>query len=118
MFTWTREDFAKGVIAAFRRGVDVEVVIDYYQGKGASFKIVEQLKNSGVKVRIGKGGALLHHKFMVIDDDTLVNGSANWTKAAFTRNDDCFIVLDPLSSNNQEKLETLWKKIWSESTPS
>lgn len=114
MFTWTRHDLAKTIVDAVNRSVDVEVVIDYYQGKGASESVIKLLKSSGVNVRISQGGPLLHHKFMLIDNTTLVNGSTNWTKAAFTQNDDCFIVLKDLSQDQKEKLESLWKKIWSE----
>lgn len=114
MFTWTRQDFAKALIDAVNRGIDTEVVIDYYQGKGASENIVKFLKSNGVNVRISRGGALLHHKFMLIDSSTLINGSANWTKAAFTQNDDCFIVLKDLNIDQIQKMESLWKKIWSE----
>lgn len=117
MFTWTRKDFAQNVIDAVKRGVDAEVVIDYYQGKGASESIVQLLKKQGVKVRISRGGPLLHHKFLVVDDQTLVNGSANWTKAAFTRNDDCFIILTTLTEDQKAKLKSLWNIIWTTSIP-
>lgn len=114
MFTWTRNDLAKAVIDAANRGVDTEVVIDHYSGKGASEKIFKLLKINGVKVSLSQGGPLLHHKFLYIDGETLVNGSANWTKAAFTQNDDCFIVIHHLTTPQKNKMDTLWKTIWKE----
>ena len=43
MFTWTRPDLAKEIISAANRGVDTEVVIDYYAGKGAGENVVKML---------------------------------------------------------------------------
>lgn len=115
MFTWTRQDLANAVIDATHRGVDAEVVIDHYSGKGASAKIVALLKKRGVKVALSKGGPLLHHKFLYIDGQTLVNGSANWTKAAFSKNDDCFMIIHDLTERQKAQMDALWLKIKKES---
>ena len=115
MFTWTREDFAKELIAAHKRGVKVEIVIDRYSGNGVSAKIVRLLENNHLPVRLSTGNKLLHHKFAYIDDLTLVNGSANWTRAAFKDNDDIFIVISPLTEWQQSKMNALWNTIIKES---
>ena len=115
MFTWTRQDLANSIIEASKRGVKTEIVIDHYSGKGSSAKIVKLLKEQGVDVSLSRGGPLLHHKFLYIDGQTLVNGSANWTKAAFSENDDCFLVIHDLTSVQREHLEALWKIIREES---
>ncbi|MFQ5728882.1 MAG: phosphatidylserine/phosphatidylglycerophosphate/cardiolipin synthase family protein [Waddliaceae bacterium] len=116
MFTWTRLDFADDIVKAQKRGLDIQVAIDAQSGGGVSAKVVERLQNGGVPVRLSKGGPLLHYKFMVIDDRILVNGSANWTKAAFTQNDDCFIILYDLTEDQQQFLDNLWSVIREEST--
>ena len=114
MFTWTREDFADEVIDAYHRGVDVEVVIDKQSGRGASRNIVKKLAESGVPLYAGRGEELLHFKMMIIDDKILVNGSANWTKSAFYRNDDCFFILRPLTEKQKKYLKALWDVVISE----
>ena len=111
MFTWTRNDLAEAVIKASKRGVKTEVAIDNCSGKGASAKIVTLLKDNKIDIVLSRGGPLLHHKFLYIDEAILVNGSANWTKAAFTKNDDCFMVIHPLTQQQIEKMEALWKVI-------
>lgn len=108
MFTWTRVDFTEELIAASKRGVKVETIIDRYSGKGASAKIVRLLEQGGIPIRLSTGNKLLHHKFAYIDDNILVNGSANWTNAAFKENDDYFIVLYPLTPEQQDKMNKLW----------
>jgi len=117
MFTWTRRDLAQEVVDAKKRGVNVQVVLDHYAGKGAGAAILKILTQNDIDVRMSQGGALLHHKCMVVDGETLVNGSANWTKAAFTQNDDCFIVLHNLTEEQRKTLENLWQVLRNESRP-
>lgn len=114
MFTWTHPGITQEVIDAKKRGVDVQVVIDHYAGKGSSAEVVKMLKDSGVNTRLSQGNALLHYKLLVRDGNVLVNGSANWTRAAFSQNDDCFIVLHDLTEKQRNKLDDLWSIIWGE----
>ena len=112
MFTWTRFDMAKELIRAQKRGVNVEVVLDYSSAKGASAKIAELLKKEKIPIEYSSSGsALLHHKFIWIDNETLELGSANWTKAAFTQNDDCFLILHKLNQEQQDHMHKLWHAI-------
>lgn len=115
MFTWTRHDIANAIIEADKRGVKVEMALDYQTSKGASEKIVKLFRRKGIPVRLSQGSALLHHKFLYIDDSILVNGSANWTKAAFTQNDDCFIILHNLTKHQRETMQNLWNVITADS---
>lgn len=118
MFTWTRHDLAKAVLDASKRGIKVEVAIDRHSGKGASARIVKFLQENGIKVRLSTGAPLLHHKFLYIDNSLLAHGSANWTKKAFTQNDDCFIVMHNLTTQQQAQMESLWQAILAASSPS
>jgi cardiolipin synthase A/B len=117
MFTWTRMDLAEAVVEAANRGIKVEVVLDHYSANGASSKIAKFLKKSGIPTYFNQNNGLLHHKFLYVDNQTLVNGSANWTKAAFTKNDDCFVVLNNLSDKQQSQLDSLWDILLKESIP-
>lgn len=111
MFTWTRKDFAHAVIRSALRGVKVEVVLDKNASKGSSKKIARLLLREKVPVNVNSDGGLLHHKMMIVDSEILVNGSANWTKAAFTSNHDCFMIVHPLTSSQQRKINNLWEMI-------
>lgn len=115
MYTWTRYDMVKELIRAQKKGVQVEVVLDRNQAKGTSSKIVQLLQKEGIKTRLSTGTGLLHHKFMWIDDQVLEIGSANWTKAAFTQNDDCFLVIHPLTADQNAHLKKLWIAIMQDS---
>lgn len=108
MFTFTREDLADTLIHAARRGVKVEVVIDLGQSKSASKMIAELLKQNNIPVSLKDTGGLMHHKFMLIDDDILEHGSANWTKAAFRNNDDYIIIITHLNADQKKVLNKIW----------
>lgn len=111
MFTWTRYDLARAVVSAKKRGVDVQVVIDRNSANGVGGEVISILSKEGVQVGLSQGRSLFHHKFLYIDEKILVNGSANWTRAAFTKNDDCFIILQDLTLEQQRKMNALWEAI-------
>ncbi len=115
MFTWTHPDITQAVIEAAQRGVKVEVVVDRAQTNGVNKKAVAALLASPIEVRVNRGNELFHHKFAIIDDTILVNGSANWTRSAFGRNGDCFLILHNLERKQQKKLHRLWHIIRSTS---
>lgn len=114
LFTWTHPELTEAVIRAHQRGASVRAVIDGYSGAGSSRRTVERLQEAGVSVRLSMGPELLHHKLLWIDDIVLVTGSANWTKAAFAKNDDAFLVLYPLNTKQQRKVRSLWRATWIE----
>lgn len=111
MYTFTRMDFADTLIRAAQRGVDVQVVMDRNMCDGACKRVVDLLTHSQVKLFISEGKALLHNKMMVVDDQILEHGSANWTKAAFTQNEDYFIVLYDLTADQKKELGDLWQAL-------
>ncbi len=113
MYTWTHPALTEAVIRAHQRGLQVEVVLDRGQAQGVGQKTVEQLIEGGIEPCITSGLGLVHHKFAWIDGEYLINGSANWTKAAFTRNRDCFLILHQLTEQQNAKMEALWKKTYS-----
>ena len=117
LFTFTHPALIEEVIAAHKRGLMVSVVIDMHSGLGASHQAIDKLKKAGVRISMSRGVQLLHHKFILIDDHTLVSGSANWTKAAFYKNSDCFVVLHNMNSTQKNFMNNLWTRIESEAKP-
>ncbi|MGE3954867.1 MAG: phosphatidylserine/phosphatidylglycerophosphate/cardiolipin synthase family protein [Parachlamydiales bacterium] len=109
MYTFTHPALTEAVVAAHERGVEVEAVIDRSAGEGSSKKTVERLVGAHVPVRLSRGPSLFHHKLAWIDGSTLICGSTNWTKAAFTKNEDSFVILYELNGEQQETLEKMWR---------
>ncbi len=111
LFTLTHPQIVDALITAQNRGVSVKCAIDHYTAKGASKKQVERLRNAHIPIYLSRGLQLFHHKWAFIDNKTLILGSANWTKAAFTRNHDCFIILQNLDQTQKKFMQRIWKKI-------
>jgi len=110
MYTFTHPLLQTALIEAKRRGVAVEVILDRESSQQTSRQTYERLKREKVPVFRSRHSGLLHHKMMIVDD-MLVTGSANWTKAAFQSNDDCIAFIAPLTTEQSTKLEELWKNM-------
>lgn len=115
MYTFTSQPLSQALANAEKRGVKVEVVMDRDSAKQTSASIYHKLKRLKVPTSISDRKGLLHHKLCIIDDDFLVTGSANWTKAAFKSNDENISFIHPLTDQQKEKLEKLWAVIVQES---
>ncbi len=113
MFTWTHPELTAAVIRAHKRGVEVQIVHDQGQASGVCEETVNQLARAGLPIQISSGLGLLHHKFAWIDEEYLINGSANWTRSAFSRNRDCFLILHPLNESQNQKMKEVWQKTFS-----
>lgn len=114
LFTITHKGIVEELIRAHKRGVAVTLVVDMHSGLGASGEVVEQLRGAGIRLLFSQGTQLLHHKFAFIDQQTLIMGSANWTKAAFTKNCDSLMILHSLDDTQKNYMNRIWKRIESE----
>jgi phosphatidylserine/phosphatidylglycerophosphate/cardiolipin synthase-like enzyme len=111
LFTFTHPKIVQALIQAKHKGVDVQVALDCYTSHGASKKTAKILQEAGISLYISKGGKLLHHKWCVIDDSILFLGSANWTKSAFSKNEDCLLRLNSLTQKQTDYFNRIWKDI-------
>ena len=102
MMVWTNYDLTQAVIAAYKRGVDVQIVSQDFGGT------IPTLISNGLKVTANPKFSLMHNKLMCIDGTTLVNGSANWSQSSFTRSDESFVILEPLTEEQNEAFENYW----------
>lgn len=61
--------------------------------------------------RVARDG-IMHHKFIVIDDEILITGSYNWTKGAAERNMENIIILKhpDITSAYADEFEALWQE--------
>ena len=90
-FSFTDKSMTEAVGKAVQRGVKVIVVLDSDMAThpGANTK---ELTALGANVRMSPG-ILLHHKVIVIDRQTVVLGSANFSMGAFDKNDENVLIV-------------------------
>lgn len=84
--------------------VDVNIIIaDDEINNALPFKEISDL--GGKVFKLLKDNALLHHKFCVIDEHTLITGSYNWTYAANSKNLENIIILENNIKLNQAYIQ-------------
>lgn len=96
-YSFTHKDIAEALVAAKRRGVDVQMIADRQQMETGATSKVAWLAQQGVPVWIDADHAAAHNKVMVIDSGTqdavVITGSFNFTHAAQHRNAENLLVL-------------------------
>jgi len=106
-YSFTSRPIAQALVDAHRRGVRVEVILDKGQRRGQGVQ-TEFLAQAGVPVRIDDDHAIAHNKVMVIDGETVVTGSFNFTNSAEERNAENLLVIRDRAL--AERYETNWQK--------
>lgn len=105
-YSFTNADIAQALLQASKRGVEVRVVLDKSQ-ETEKYTSATFLANSGIPVRIDSGFAIAHNKVMILDDETVITGSFNFTKAAEERNAENVLIL-----RGNKEVARLYRQNW------
>jgi phosphatidylserine/phosphatidylglycerophosphate/cardiolipin synthase-like enzyme len=84
-YSFTSVPIAEALLCAFKRGVKVEALLDKSQ-RSERYTSATFLANSGISTWIDDAHAIAHNKVIVIDRETVITGSFNFTKAAEEKN--------------------------------
>lgn len=117
VYTFTNRELAMAVIRAHERGVKVAVILD--GNDESDYSKGFHLQRQGVTVRYSRGlpipkrkyrFGLMHNKFAVIDDRTVITGSFNWTASAECWNRENVLIVDDvgLAYRYKEEFERIW----------
>jgi phosphatidylserine/phosphatidylglycerophosphate/cardiolipin synthase-like enzyme len=91
-YSFTSAPIAKALLDAHKRGVRVEVILDQ-SNRTDKYSAADFLANQGVPTKIDANHAISHNKVMVIDGETLITGSFNFTKAAQEKNAENVLII-------------------------
>ncbi len=91
-YSFTSAPIAKALVDAHKRGVKVEVILDKSQ-KGEKYTSADFVLHAGIPIKIDAKHAIAHNKIMVIDGETVITGSFNFTKAAEEHNAENLLVI-------------------------
>ena len=80
-YSFTSAPIAKALTDAFKRGVRVETILDKSQRR-ERYTSATFISNAGIPTYIDSKHAIAHNKIMIIDKETVITGSFNFTKAA------------------------------------
>lgn len=84
-YSFTSTPIAKALVAAHKRGVTVQAILDASQRK-EKYTSATFLANSRIPTFIDDTHAIAHNKIIIIDGQTVITGSFNFTKSAEDRN--------------------------------
>jgi phospholipase D len=91
-YTFTEPSMGTAVIIAHANGIYVKGIIEK-RNINAESSQYKRFLEQGLDVITDNNSALMHHKFFVIDNSTVITGSFNPTKAADYSNDDNLVVI-------------------------
>jgi len=114
LYRFNNQRLARALQQACARGTEIRLVIDRnkYEESQATRRI---LAESPFPFRLAYGrdgaGSKMHHKFVLLDEATVVTGSYNWTFASEEQNYENLLILrDPrLVATFREEFDVLWE---------
>ncbi|MGO9275754.1 MAG: phospholipase D-like domain-containing protein [Terriglobia bacterium] len=114
LYRFNNQRLARALQQAHARGAEIRLVIDRnkYEESQSTRRI---LAESPFPCRLTYGrdgaGSKMHHKFVLLDEMTVVTGSYNWTFASEEQNYENLLILrDPrLVATYREEFDVLWE---------
>ena len=104
---FTSKPIAQAVVDAHKRGVKVEVVLDKSQ-RTEKYTEADFIAHAGVPTRIDAQHEIAHNKIIIIDDETVVTGSFNFTRAAQQHNAENLLIIK--SKTLADQYTTNWQE--------
>lgn len=91
-FSLTLNSIADHILSAMGRGVRVRGVVETSQAIGSGSEY-DNLRASGLDVRLDGNPFNMHHKFLIVDREIVVTGSYNFSLSAEERNDENLVII-------------------------
>lgn len=91
-YSFTNQPIAKALVEAQKRGVSVYVILDK-SNQTAKYSAADFTDHFGVDTYIDDKHAIAHNKIIIIDKETVITGSYNFTKAAENSNAENLLVI-------------------------
>ena len=91
-YSFTSVPIAKALVDAYKRGVKIEVILDKSQ-RSEKYSSADFVIHAGIPTKIDAKHQIAHNKIMVIDGQTVITGSFNFTTAAEQHNAENLLVI-------------------------
>lgn len=111
-YGFTHAAMAQALTRAHARGVKVQVLLDE-KSEFTNRYVIDLLREANVPMRLDGQHAIAHNKVMIIDMQTVITGSYNFTNAAQSRNAENLLVLG--SAELALNYKNNWLKHWAHS---
>lgn len=114
VYSFTRFNIANAIVKSSKSGVKVKLLWDKTQLDSSEYgpKILEILKGSEIEIVLIDKKSKMHHKFAIVDGETVITGSFNFTTSAAKYNDENLVVFQDKAV--AEKFLKAWERIFLE----
>lgn len=91
-YSLTSGFIVKALLNAHKQGVNVHVILDKSQ-RTEKYTVAKFLANAGIPTFFDDRHAIAHNKIIIIDRETVITGSFNFTKAAEDKNAENLLII-------------------------
>jgi phosphatidylserine/phosphatidylglycerophosphate/cardiolipin synthase-like enzyme len=113
-YSFTSDSLADTLLARMNDGVVVQGVFDEGESTSAGAEY-DHLRRAGLDVRLDGNPGLMHEKVIILDGETIVFGSYNFTKAADQSNDENLVVIE--DSSLAQQFQTEFERVYQQAQP-
>lgn len=113
-YTLTHDAIAEALLARSGKGVNVRGVLEAGQVSAAGGDY-SRLVEAGLDIRLDTSPGRMHHKVIIIDGETVVTGSFNFTRNAEQDNDENVLILHDVDLTQQFLIE--FERIYEMASP-
>lgn len=92
-YSFTSRPIARALLDARKRGVKIDVILDKSNAETTKYGTANFMTNRGIPTFIDDQHAIAHNKVMVIDQQTVITGSFNFTRAAEEKNAENLLII-------------------------
>ena len=91
-YSFTSKEIAKALIEAHKRGIPIQIILDKSNRSG-KYSAGDFTAHMGIPTYIDSRHAIAHNKIIIIDRETIITGSFNFTRAAEEKNAENLLIL-------------------------
>jgi phosphatidylserine/phosphatidylglycerophosphate/cardiolipin synthase-like enzyme len=91
-YSLTSSPIARALLHAHKRKIKVDVLLDKSQRK-KHYRSTTLMANAGIPIFIDDEHSIAHNKVMIIDKETVITGSFNFTRAAEEKHAENLLIL-------------------------
>lgn len=90
-FSFTHDKIGKAMLDQYENGIKVGGVFD--ENQISKYSEYHLMKESGMDVKIDETSGTMHHKVIMIDEETVITGSYNFSRNAEIRNSENLLII-------------------------
>lgn len=111
MYSFTLTEFADSIIRTKGSGVETKIILENQQV--TQYSEYQRLKSEGIDIILDNQKELLHNKYCVIDDKTVLTGSMNFSFNGTNNNDEIVVIIhsSEIARNYKENFYSYWN-VW------